>query len=156
MKKSPQKHAGVHPKGTLALADVIESLRKQPDYKKVGAMALFIGVVRGETRKGESVNRLQLEAYDEKADRTLEKICTDLRAKKGIEDVQIHHFTGEFELGEDLVYVLVAGGHRENVFPVLQEAVDRYKSEAPIFKKEYVKDKKGKVKAYWVSEHGTN
>ena len=156
MKKSPQKHAGVHPKGAIALADVIESVKKDPNYKKVGAMALFIGVVRGQTRKGESVNRLRLEAYDEKADEALEKICTDLQRKRGIADVQIHHFTGEFRLGEDLVYVLVAGGHRENVFPVLQEAVERYKSEAPIFKKEYVKDRKGKVKAYWVSERSTN
>jgi molybdopterin synthase catalytic subunit len=70
-------------------------------------------------------------------------------------DVQIHHFTGEFELGEDLVYVLVAGSHRTNVFPVLQEAVERYKKEAPIFKKEHIKNKRGRVKSYWVSEQET-
>jgi len=148
----PFKHAGVHPKGSLKLSEVIESVKKHPDYNKVGAMSLFVGVVRGETKQGESVSRLQLEAYDEKADETLEQICEDLQAEKGIVDVQIHHFTGEFELGEDLVYVLVAGGHRENVFPVLRKAVERYKKEAPIFKKEHIKDKKGKAKSYWVSE----
>jgi len=148
----PLKHAGVHPKGTVALLDVIESVKKHPNYKKVGAMALFVGVVRGNTKEGESVKCLQLEAYDEKADEALEKICIDLKGRKDIADVQIHHFTGKFELGEDLVYVLVAGGHRENVLPVLQEAVERFKKEAPIFKKEYVKDKKGKTKAYWVTE----
>ncbi len=140
----------------MALLDVIESVRKHPDFKKVGAMALFVGVVRGESKEGESVKRLQLEAYDEKADEALERICTDLKGKKGIVDVQIHHFTGKFELGEDLVYVMVAGGHRESVFPVLQEAVERYKKEAPIFKKEYVRDKKGKTKAYWVTERRAN
>ena len=157
MKQPTQKHAGVHPKGTLVLQDVIESVKKHSDYKKVGAMALFVGVVRGETKQGESVKSLRLEAYEEKADETLEKICTELRkTKKGITDVQIHHFTGEFELGEDLVYVLVAGGHRENVFPVLQEAVERYKNEAPIFKRETIRDTKGKAKAYWVSERRAN
>jgi molybdopterin synthase catalytic subunit len=156
MKHRTQKHAGVHPKGTLALQDLIESVKKRPDYKKVGAMALFVGVVRGETKQGEAVKGLRLEAYEERADETLEKICMDLKkAKEGIVDVQIHHFTGEFEIGEDLVYVLVAGGHRENVFPVLQEAVERYKNEAPIFKKETLRDKKGKAKAYWVSERKT-
>jgi len=155
VKDLPLKHVGVHPKGTLALEDVIESVRKRPDFKKVGAMALFVGVVRGKTKEGESVKSLQLEAYNEKANETLEKICKDLKAKKGIVDVQIHHFTGKFELGEDLVYVIAAGEHRENVFPVLKEAVERYKKEAPIFKKEYVKDKKGKTKAYWVTEQGT-
>jgi molybdopterin synthase catalytic subunit len=152
MKQPKQKHAGVHHKGTLTLQDLIESVKKRPDYRKVGALALFVGVVRGETKQGESVKSLQLEAYEEKADQTLEKICMDLRKAKGITDVQIHHFTGEFEIGEDLVYVLVAGGHRENVFPVLRRAVERYKNEAPIFKKETIRDKKGKAKAYWVSE----
>jgi len=146
------KHAGVHPKGTLLLSDLLDSLKKRPDYHKVGAVALFIGVVRGETKQGESVKRLQLEAFDEKADEVLEKICKDLKSKKDVVDVQIHHLTGEFELGEDLVYVLVAGGHRQNVFPALHEAVERYKKEAPIFKKEYVEDKTGAIKSYWVSE----
>jgi len=149
------KHAGVHLKGTLSLLDLLESVRKRPDYHKVGAMALFVGVVRGETKKGEAVTSLELEAYDKKADEALEKICRDLKSKRGVVDVQIHHFTGEFERGEDLVYVLVAGEHRQNVFPVLQEAVERYKKEAPIFKKECIIDKKGKAKSYWVSERQT-
>lgn len=153
MKQPRQKHAGVHAKGTLTLQDVIESVKKHPDHKKVGAMALFVGVVRGETKRGESVKSLRLEAYEEKADEALERICMDLRKANGITDVQIHHFTGEFKIGEDLVYVLVAGGHRESVFPVLREAVERYKNEAPIFKKETIRDIKGKAKAYWVGEH---
>ncbi len=146
------KHAGVHSKGTLRLSDIIESVTNGSDYNKVGAMTLFIGVVRGETTKGEKVKRLQLEAYGEQADKVLETICKDLKSERGIVDVQIHHFTGDFELGEDLVYVLVAGGHRQNVFPVLEKAVERYKKEAPIFKKEHIVDEKGKVTSYWVSE----
>jgi molybdopterin synthase catalytic subunit len=148
------KHAGVHAKGTLLLSDVIESVKTRSDYNKVGAMAFFVGVVRGKNGKGKAVKRLKLEAYEEKADEVLEKICKRLISKKGIVDVQIHHFTGEFELGEDLVYVIVAGGHRDHVFSVLEDAVECYKREAPIFKKEYVADQKGKVKSYWVSETG--
>ena len=150
-----RKHAGVHPKGTLQLSDVINSVRKRHDFKRVGAMALFIGVVRGETAMGESVQSLDFEAYEEKADEILESICSDLKTNEGVVDVQIHHFTGKFELGDDLVYVLVAGGHRQNVFPILQEAVERYKKEAPIFKKEHTKNRKGKAKSYWVSEGKT-
>ncbi len=136
----------------MKLEDILESVRQHPDYSKVGAIASFVGTVRGETLRGEAVKGLELDAYDEKADEILEKICTDLKARKGIVDVQIHHFTGKFDLGEDLVYVVVAGGHRKDVFSVLEEAVDRYKKEAPIFKKEYVRNEKGEVKSYWVSE----
>jgi molybdopterin synthase catalytic subunit len=132
--------------------DVLKSVKERKDFAKVGAITMFIGVVRGETMEGDKVKELELQAYNEKADEVLKNICKELRTRKGIVDVQIHHFTGEFELGEDLVYVLVAGGHRHNVFTVLEEAVERFKKEAPIFKKEQVTDKKGAAKSYWVSE----
>lgn len=113
---------------------------------------MFIGVVRGETLQGEKVQKLMLEAYEERANEVLAKICSDLRKKPGIVDVQIHHLLGEFSVGEDLVYVLVAGSHRQDVFPILEEAVERYKREAPIFKKEYVTTAKGEKSVYWVEE----
>jgi molybdopterin synthase catalytic subunit len=112
-------------------------------------------VVRGENQNGNTVQKLELEAYEEKANEVLANICNDLRKKKGIVDVQIHHFLGEFDVGEDLVYVLVAGDHRKNLFPVLEEAVERYKAEVPIFKKEHVIDEKGKKRACWVTERET-
>ena len=146
------RHCGVHKKGTMSIQDILQSVRERKDFSEVGAITMFIGVVRGETMKGEKVKRLELQAYEEKADEVLENICSELQTREGIVDVQIHHFTGEFELGEDLVYVLVAGGHRHHVFPVLGEAVERYKKETPIFKKEQVISKKGAAKSYWVSE----
>jgi molybdopterin synthase catalytic subunit len=109
-------------------------------------------VARGETLEGEKVQKLTLEAYEEKANQVLTKICDDLSKKPRIVDVQIHHLLGEFNVGEDLVYVLVAGSHRTDVFPVLREAVERYKDEAPVFKKEQIIDAKGVVTEYWVSE----
>jgi len=147
--------AGVHKKGTLSLPEVIEKAKEDPDFRRVGAITLFIGVVRGENQNGDTVQKLELEAYEEKAKEVLTNICNDLRKKKGIVDVQIHHFLGEFNVGEDLVYVLVVGDHRKNLFPVLEEAVERYKAEAPIFKKEHVVDKKGKKRVYWTTERET-
>lgn len=145
--------AGVHEKGTFSLFDMINNVKNEPGFEKVGAIAMFIGVVRGETVKGEKVEKLKLEAYEDKADEVLTNICDDLKKKPGVIDVQVHHLLGEFSVGEDLVYVLVAGSHREDTFSVLEEAVERYKKEAFIFKKEYLVSGKGKKKAYWVTEH---
>lgn len=146
------KHAGTHEKGTFNLSDLMSALKTNPSFSKVGAISLFIGVARGETKEKEVVNKLELEAYPEKADEVLENICKELSDKPGIVDVQIHHLTGTFDVGEELVYVSVAGGHRSSIFPVLQEAVERYKHEAPIFKKEHITDKSGAPKSYWVNE----
>lgn len=86
----------------------------------------------------------------------LEDICADLQKKPGIVDVQIHHLLGDFNVGDDMVYVSVAGSHRPEVFSVLREAVERYKHEAPIFKKETIVDAEGKTRETWVSEgHST-
>lgn len=145
-------HAGVHEKGTFSVLDLISNTKKSENYEKAGAITLFIGVVRGETLEGENIQKLTLEAYEEKANEVLTKICNDLSKKPGIVDVQIHHLLGEFNVGEDLVYVLVAGSHRNDVFPVLREAVERYKNEAPVFKKEQIVDAKGSATEYWVSE----
>ena len=146
------RNSGVHEKGTLSVLDLISNIKKSDNFEKAGAIALFIGVARGETLEGEKVQKLTLEAYEEKANEVLAKICDDLSQKPGIVDVQIHHLLGEFNVGEDLVYVLVAGSHRTDVFPVLREAVERYKSEAPVFKKERVIDAKGSATERWVSE----
>ncbi len=141
---------GIHDKGNVTLNDLVSLIKAHPEAKKAGAIVTFSGVVRGYTHEGKEVERLELEAYKEEAEKVLAKISDDLRSKPGILDVLIHHLVGEFSVGEDLVYIVVAGKSRKDVFPTLIEAVERYKHEAPIWKKEYL----GDGSAYWVSEKG--
>lgn len=145
-------HGGVHEKGSLNLMEIINNVKNSDETSKVGALCIFVGLVRGKAGKDKSVERLELEAHEEQANLTLNRICSELCRTSGIIDVQIHHMLGEFESGEELVYVLVAGKHRNEVYPVLKKAVERFKKEAPIFKKEYVKSKNGRLVSYWVSE----
>lgn len=145
-------YIGIHKKGELTFSDLLKSIKGRSDFQKVGAIAAFIGIVRGTTLENENVEGLELEAYEEQANMVLGEICKDLKAREGVIDVQIHHFVGAFSVGEDLVYVVVAGDHREDVFGVLKKAVERYKSEVPIFKKECILDAAGSKKSYWVSE----
>ena len=145
-------HAGVHGKGTFSVLDLFDNAKKNDNYEKAGAVAFFIGVVRGENLEGKKVQKLTIEAYEEEANKVLKKICHELSRKKGIVDIQIHHLLGEFNVGEEIVYVSVAGSHRMEVFTVLQTAVERYKNEVPVFKKEEIIDEKGIIKEYWVSE----
>jgi len=145
------KQGMIHKKGDISLEDILRKIRSNPRIKEVGAICCFIGIVRGVTRNGELVEKLEIEAYEEKANETLLKICEELSQREGIVDVQIHHNVGFFDVGDDLVYVVVAGSHRHQVFPVLMEAVERYKKEAELWKKEHTS--RG---AYWVSDKGEN
>jgi len=150
--KALVKRTWVHKKGTIGLPSIIENVRACKSFQNAGGIAFFVGVVRNETVNKEKVLKLEIEAYEEQANVALEKICNELKNREGIVDVQIHHMLGEFEVGEELVYVLVAGSHRRDIFPTLYDAVERYKKEVPIFKKEYVINEKGQVKSYWENQ----
>ena len=45
--------AGVHEKGNFNIQELLENVRKSEKFDKTGAIAVFIGVVRGETLNGE-------------------------------------------------------------------------------------------------------
>lgn len=146
------RKSGVYRKGEVDLQSIVQAAKANESFRKAGAIAIFVGVVRGLTKEGEEVSKLELEAYEAKANETLQRISRDLRKGEGIIDVQIHHLLGEFEAGEEIVYVLVSGSHRAKLLPIFEAAIERYKLEAPIFKKECVLGKNGKVKSYWIGE----
>ncbi|PVX26948.1 MAG: hypothetical protein CW716_04810 [Candidatus Bathyarchaeum sp.] len=146
------EYIGIHKKGELSFSDLLKSVKSNKNFDKAGAIASFVGVVRSTSLDGENVEGMELQAYEEQANKVLGDICEDLKKRESIVDVQIHHFVGKFVVGDDIVYVVVAGGHRQNVFSVLQEAVERYKTEAPVFKKENIVDENGVKESYWVSE----
>jgi len=142
------KRTGVSKKGEATLQDVFTLAKNNPELIKGGAIATFTGIVRGYTHEGKEVQKLEIEANPEEANKALAKISRELRANPGIIDVLIHHLVGEFDVGEDLVYVVAIGKSRKDAFQALEEAVERYKKEATIWKKEYLKD----GTSHWVSE----
>ncbi|HMK83087.1 MAG TPA: molybdenum cofactor biosynthesis protein MoaE [Candidatus Bathyarchaeia archaeon] len=139
---------GLHRRGEVDLTQIIESFSKHPQSRRAGAVASFIGVVREDPVQEESgkVSHLEYEAYEEVALKRLEEIRQSMLSRPGIVEVSIHHIIDKLGVGEASLFVAVLGGHRQEVFPVLAETVERVKREVPIWKKEYTS--KG---AYWIS-----
>ncbi len=139
---------GLHRRGEVDLTQIIESFSKHPQSSRAGAVASFIGVVREDPVQEESgkVSHLEYEAYEEVALKRLEEIRQSMLSRPGIVEVSIHHIIDKLGVGEASLFVAVLGGHRQEVFPVLAETVERVKREVPIWKKEYTS--KG---AYWIS-----
>lgn len=144
------QRTGIHKKGEITLEALIQLLHQNPRLGEAGAIASFTGIVRGYTHDGKRVRELEIEALKDKAEEDLARISEDLRSRPGVIDVLIHHMVGTFSVGEDIVYVVVAGKARKDIFSALMEAVERYKHEASIWKKEYLED----GTAYWVSGKG--
>jgi len=136
----------VYPKREFNLPDVISGFLREVSPND-GAVASFIGLVKGVSDLGRDVSEIEVESYVEHATPTIRRICEEVRAKYGVSRVLIYHLMGRFEVGEPLVLVLVSGRSRSGVFPALQEAVERYKREPALFKKEVFVDGESR----WVS-----
>ncbi len=119
----------------VTLFDLLAKVHRNPEIKKAGAIGTFTGIVR-EIAKGETTKALEFESYDAVAKERIAKIESDLKAREGIVDVLIYHKTGRIEAGEDIVYIVIAAGHRQELFPALRDAIERIKEEVPIWKKE--------------------
>ena len=134
------KRTGLKAKGTTSLLALLDRVQRTPETVRGGAIVTFTGIVRGYTHEGAEVERLEFDADLAAAETALARIADDLRGRPGIVDVLIHHMIGTFSVGEELVYVVVVAESRDAAFRVLREAVERYKHDVPIWKKEYLKD----------------
>lgn len=118
------------------LSSLLKIIRRSDEIERAGAIGTFTGIARAVSQNTRT-EFLEFESYGEVALKKMDEICADLKHREGIIDVLMHHRTGIIRKGEDIVYIVVAAGHREQMFPVLREAIERLKAEVPIWKKEH-------------------
>ncbi len=110
----------------MNLNKMIESLKKGPDFEKIGMIASHLGIVRGTSLNGKTVRGMEVSFdHDE-----LHKINNEIRKMAGIIDVIVYVMEGSLGVGDEVMAVVIGGDTREHVFPALIEAVNRIKSEA--------------------------
>ena len=130
------------------LDSLVADVEAHADSEYAGAIATFTGRVR-ERDDPEDVptEHLEFERYDAVAEERLATIREELCAREGVYDVRMHHRTGVVPAGEDVVFVVVLAGHREEAFRTVSDGIDRLKDEVPLFKKEVTVDE-----AFWRHE----
>ncbi|MBW1720861.1 MAG: molybdenum cofactor biosynthesis protein MoaE [Deltaproteobacteria bacterium] len=110
----------------MDISGMIQQLKNHPDASRIGMIASHLGIVRGTSRNGREVRGVEVK-YDHNI---LSKILNEIRRKEGIVDVVADVNEGYLTIGEEILFVAVAGDIREHVFTALMEAVNRIKSEA--------------------------
>ena len=103
---------------------------------EVGCLVNFIGVVRG-VSNGVAIQRMDIEVYPEMAEKQLQIIKDEAVEKFGVNEVVIIHRFGSLRLGDNIILIAVASGHRKEAFPACQYVIDEIKKRVPIWKKEY-------------------
>ncbi len=107
----------------MSLDKLIAQVKQHSRYAEVGMILCHNGVVRATSRDGQPVTELTVKADH----RRLAEIITAIKNRPGIVEVLAEIREGTLRVGDDVMYVVVAGDIRENVFPALQDTVNTIK-----------------------------
>ena len=114
-----------------------------------GAAAIFTGMVRGETARGEGhqTDYLEYEAYIPMAEAKMKQVAEEIRATwPVIEGIAIVQRIGKLFPKTPTVLIACTAAHRDTgVFDAARFGIDRLKEIVPIWKKEVSPDGQ-----YWV------
>ena len=123
-----------------------------------GAAAIFTGMVRGETRRGESrdTKYLEYEAYSPMAEAKMKQVADEIRVKwPVIEGIAIVQRVGKLYPKTPTVLIACTAAHRDTgVFEAARYGIDRLKEIVPIWKKEVSPDGEFWVEGDYVPKPG--
>lgn len=105
----------------------------------LGGLVLFCGLVR-DNNLGKQVVRLDYEAYDSMAVRSMATIRESIEAATPGAKLAMIHRVGSLSIGDLAVLVAAATPHRAEAFAACREAIERLKKEVPVWKKEFSAD----------------
>lgn len=107
------------------------------DAKKhgTGALVVFDGIVRDD-----KIIEMELEAYQDVATQKLEKIAREATHQFNLLHVDIIHRIGRLAVGENILIIVVAAGHRPQAYAGSRYILEEIKKGVPIWKKELTKD----------------
>ena len=109
----------------------------------IGAIATFIGKVRGEAA-GAGLQSMTLEHYPGMTEAELQAIEAEAAARFHLTASLIVHRVGELKPGDGIVLVIACSAHRKDAFEACEFLMDYLKTRAPFWKKETGSDGQGR------------
>lgn len=122
----------------------LDDLVSQVTLPTTGAVAVFTGVVRGSTRRGQAheTARLEYEAYKPMAEAKMAQVAQEIRARwPAVEGIAIVQRIGLLDPGTPTVLIACSAAHRDTgCFEAARYGIDRLKEIVPVWKKEIGQD----------------
>lgn len=102
-------------------------------HGQIGAVASFIGLVRGED---DTVSAMTLEHYPGMTEKQIRGIVDEAASRWRLDGITILHRIGRLLPGDRIVFVGVASQHRGDAFAACEFLMDWLKTRAPFWKRE--------------------
>jgi len=110
----------------MNIVSMLEQIKKHPDYPKAGMVLCHNGVVRATSREGEAVTGLTIAVDHDR----LAQILEEQRSTPGIVEILVHiEEKKHLAVGDDVMFLVVAGDIRETVIKTLTDTLNLIKSE---------------------------
>ena len=119
-----------------------------------GSLLIFEGIVRNDhaaqkSGTGKAIKKvvsITYSAYEEMAEREINKIIMSAKENFRLRDVVLRHRTGEVAAGEIAFFVAVSSEHRKEGIAGIDFIIDEVKSKVPVWKLENYDDGSGSWK----------
>jgi molybdopterin synthase catalytic subunit len=109
----------------MNIGNIMKRIRAHPDFGSVGMILCHNGIVRATSRDGRPVKGLRVSVDHEK----LKRIILEQKKNPGIVDVRVEIAEDEdLKVGDDVMFLVVAGDIRENVIAVLTQTLNTIKT----------------------------
>jgi molybdopterin synthase catalytic subunit len=105
----------------------------EPPGAETGSLVEFYGMVR-ETEGADKIASLHYEAYASMAEKIMREKIALLEKKYPCQAIRVVHRLGPVPVGESAIYVGLRSRHRREGFLFLQEFMDEFKKDVPIWK----------------------
>lgn len=103
----------------------ISDIKRESPPDMLGMILVHNGIVRATSKQGKLVAGMKL-SYDQAM---LDKAVRRFRNMEGIVDIRAWINEGLLKVGDDIMYVCVAGRFRKDILPVFQELITLIKTE---------------------------
>ena len=138
-------HISIHTE-PAEYATVMDFLRSNES----GAIALFEGVVRGDTlSNGDVVSSIFYEAHVPMAHSEIQILLNEMSTRFAIQAFYFHHMIGEVLIGKTSIWLGISARHRKEAFEAQTWFLNQFKKTVPIWKKEI-----GQQSQKWVVPNG--
>jgi len=120
----------------MGINQLVHEIKKHPNYAQAGMILCHNGIVRSTSRDGKAVTGLTVQVDHAR----LRSIIEERKQDPGIIEILVEIQEDQrLTVGDDVMYLVVAGDIRENVIDTLQNTLDAIKSTAT-HKTEFFKD----------------
>ena len=103
----------------------IEEVKQRTNPEELGMILVHNGIVRGTSKSGKPVRGMKL-SYDQKR---LDSVIPIFEQRPGVMEVKVWINSGNLKVGDNIMFLLVAGRFRTDVLPVFEELLTVIKSE---------------------------